>query len=168
MCYGWPAVLAAPCAGDSEMPFSSIHCFQSPQCSRAVFAGFSPSCPSQTSAVSQGRWRRRKAGDYAPTTIGACVAWGRLHCLCPSSPFLWPQGCGKQSRERKGSTPSSHRQCSCPCTRHQLASYSVQRWLLDAVHPLWTAWSLCNCRQLDRDVCKAVECSPACWHEKRG
>lgn len=85
--------LAAPCAGDSRMPFSLIHRLPSPWCSWAV-SGFSPSRPPRSGAWSQGRKRRRKAGDYAPV----CVRWRSLHCLRPSSPFLQALGCGKWGR----------------------------------------------------------------------
>jgi len=96
-----------------------------------------------------------------PLPFRGCAGWGRLHCLHPSSPFLWAQGCRKRGGGRKGSAPSSsRRQCPCPRARHQPASCSAWGRWPDAARPSWTAWSWC--RQLDGGAGKAVERSRAC------
>lgn len=87
-------------------------------------------------------------------------------CTAHPLPSSGLKAAGSGAGERKGSAPSSsRRQCSCPPARHQPASCSARSQLLGAVHPSWTAWSWCDCRQLDGGAGKAVERSLACCHQ---
>lgn len=150
------------------MPFSLIHHLRSPWHSWAVLLA---SCLlislRAVLGVSGGGGGRGRQVIMHPLLLAGAQSGGGCTACAHPFPSSRLKAAGSETGERKGSAPSSsHRQCSCPCARHWLASCCTQSRLPDAVCPLRTAWSQCDCRQLHRNAGKAAEFSLSCCHHK--